>query len=154
MIQVAFPASLLLQLSRHPPNEAQNWIMGNVANGLLSKDNTRYICHILTNEFFKLEKSNASPHNLCVIFTVIGMPCQKIFSSYIPVCQSGSGGCFFPTYQGNGESYQDSLHFKKKTHLAIYAAYNHIDKLQLWSVTAVISLMVLKYWYMFIWTNS
>ena len=33
---MAFPASVLLQLSRQPQNEAQNWILGIVANGLLS----------------------------------------------------------------------------------------------------------------------
>ena len=32
---MAFPASVLLQLSRQPQNEAQNWILGIVANGLL-----------------------------------------------------------------------------------------------------------------------
>ena len=33
---MAFPASVLLQLSRQPQNEAQNWILGIVANGLFS----------------------------------------------------------------------------------------------------------------------
>ena len=32
---MAFPASVLLQLSRQPQNEAQHWILGIVANGLL-----------------------------------------------------------------------------------------------------------------------
>ena len=40
MVQMAFLSSVLLQLSRHPQNEAQNWIMGNVANGLLNVVNT------------------------------------------------------------------------------------------------------------------
>ena len=43
MNQVAFPASELLQHSRHPQNEAQNWIMGSVANGLL-KNCTTMVC--------------------------------------------------------------------------------------------------------------
>ena len=43
---MAFPASVLLQLSRQPQNEAQNWILGIVANGLLSG---RYLTLSLTD---------------------------------------------------------------------------------------------------------
>ena len=43
VIQVAFPAFVLLQLSRHPQNEAQHWVVGNVANDLSIEKVLTYI---------------------------------------------------------------------------------------------------------------
>ena len=40
---MAFPASVLPQLSRQPQNEAQNWILGIVANGLLVQLDSMYL---------------------------------------------------------------------------------------------------------------